>query len=70
MSKKKEKGINPAVEKAIEQLLSQVMNDPEASITDRVKVLDRALKLEALKMKDADADWGSGFFTGDEDDEK
>lgn len=70
MGKKKEKGINPAVEDAIEELLTIVMNDPQTSITDKVKVLDRALKLEALKAKMSDAEWGSGFFADDDDEEK
>ena len=62
MSKKKDKGINPDLDKFISDLMRQVMNDPEASVTDKVKVLDRALKLEALKMKDSDDAWGSGFM--------
>ena len=69
MSKKKEKGINADLEAAINRLMEQVMNDPEASITDKMKVIDRALKLEALKMKDSDSEWGSGFGL-DDDDEK
>ena len=69
MSKKKEKGINADLEAAINKLMEQVMNDPEASITDKMKVIDRALKLEALKMKDSDSEWGSGFGL-DDDDEK
>lgn len=69
MSKKKEKGINADLEAAINKLMAQVMTDPEASITDKMKVIDRALKLEALKMKDSDSEWGSGFGL-DDDDEK
>jgi hypothetical protein len=44
------------------------MNDPMASITDKTKVLDRALKLEAIKLKLSDDEWGSGFGMDDEDD--
>jgi hypothetical protein len=67
---KKQKGINPELEEAISKLLKQVMDDPTATLTDKAKILDRALKLEALKQK-ADLDeWGSGFFSGDEEDEK
>jgi hypothetical protein len=69
MTKKKEKGINSDLEAAINKLMAQVMTDPEASITDKMKVIDRALKLEALKMKDSDSEWGSGFGL-DDDDEK
>jgi hypothetical protein len=69
MSRKKpEKGINPALEKAINELMAVVMLDPTASITDKMKVIDRALKLEALKMKDADEGYGAGLF-GDDDEE-
>lgn len=69
MSKKKvEKGINPALEKAINELMAAVMVDPTASITDKMKVIDRALKLEALKMKDADEGYGAGLFGDDDED--
>jgi hypothetical protein len=69
MSRKKpEKGINPALEKAINELMAAVMVDSTASITDKMKVIDRALKLEALKMKDADEGYGAGLF-GDDDEE-
>jgi hypothetical protein len=44
------------------------MLDPNASITDKMKVIDRALKLEALKMKDADEGYGSGLFGDDDED--
>lgn len=68
--KSKDKGINPDLDKFISDLMKQVMNDPEASVTDKVKVLDRALKLEALKMKDSDDAWGSGFMDVDDDEDK
>ena len=64
---KKQKGINPALEDAISQMLAAVMTDPTASITDKTKVLDRALKLEAIKLKMSDDEWGSGFNVDDED---
>jgi hypothetical protein len=69
MAKKKERGINPELEKAINTLMAVVMTDPEASITDKMKVIDRALKLEALKMKDSDDEWGSGFLGNDDDED-
>jgi hypothetical protein len=65
--KKKQTGINPELEKFINTLMEQVMTDPQASVTDRVKVLDRALKLEALKAKMSDDEWGSGFMNMDDD---
>ena len=68
--KSKDKGINPDLDKFISDLMRQVLNDPEASVTDKVKVLDRALKLEALKMKDSDDAWGSGFMDVEDDEDK
>jgi hypothetical protein len=66
---KKNKGINPELEKHINHLLSIVMADETASITEKMKVVDRALKLEALKAKVSDDEYGSGFFKDDDDDE-
>lgn len=67
MAKKREKGINPDLEDAISQLLKTVMNDPMASLTDKTKVLDRSLKLEAIKLKMKDDEWGAAFFDGEDD---
>lgn len=67
MSKKKDKGINQELETAIAQLLREVMSDSTATITDKVKVIDRSLKLEALKAKMSDDEWGSGFMNMDDD---
>jgi hypothetical protein len=67
--RKKAKGINPALEQAISQLLAEVMADPTATLTDKSKVLDRALKLEAIKQKADFDDWGAAF-ADDEEDEK
>ena len=69
MSKKKEKGLNPELEAAISKMLKEVMIDPTATITDKTKVIDRALKLEAIKMKMSDDEWGAGFANVDEEDE-
>jgi hypothetical protein len=68
MSKKKTAGIDPALEKAIAKLLEQTMNDAEATLTDKMKIIDRSLKLEALKMKLQDDAWGSGFMDDEDDD--
>ena len=70
MSKKKTAGIDPALEKAIATLLTQTMNHPTATLTDKMKILDRGLKLEALKMKMQDDAWGSGFLDDDDDSER
>ena len=63
---KKIKGLNPELEEAVNTLLRQVMNDPTASLTDKTKVLDRALKLEQIKQKISDDEWGKGFYNDDE----
>jgi hypothetical protein len=65
--KKQEKGINPKLEEAINLLMTQVMADPEATIIDKTRIIDRALKLEALKMKDEDSAWGQGFLLDDDE---
>lgn len=72
MNKKRDKGINPDLEDAISQLLKSVMNDPMASLTDKTKVLDRSLKLEAIKLKMKDDEWGGalGMIDIDEDDDQ
>jgi hypothetical protein len=67
---KKIKGVNPELEEAISKLLREVMNDPTASLTDKSKVLDRALKLEQIKQKISDDEWGKGFFTTEEEGEE
>lgn len=69
MSKKKI-GINPELEKHINHLLTAVMMDETASITEKMKVVDRALKLEQLKAKISDDEWGSGFLAEEDEDDK
>ena len=65
---KKQKGVNPELESAIEKLLKEVMTDPMASLTDKCKILDRAINIEKLKQKISDDEWGQGFIdTADED---
>jgi len=63
---KRVKGLNPELEEAVSTLLKQVMDDPTASLTDKTKVLDRALKLEQVKMRLTDDEWGKGFYNDDE----
>ena len=67
---KKVKGVNPELENAISTLLREVMQDQTASLTDKTKVLDRALKLEQIKQKISDDEWGKGFFNNDEEGEE
>jgi len=54
-------GINPDVERTIADLLKAVKNDPDIPLEDKLKVIDRALKVEALKLKARDEEYGSGF---------
>ena len=69
IKKVKDKGISPALEKAIAELLASTMLDPTASLTDKTKIIDRALKLEALKAKVSDDEYGSGFFNNDDEED-
>ena len=64
---KKSKGVNPDLEAAVSKLLQQVMNDDMASLTDKCKVIDRAVNIEKLKQKLSDEEWGSGFIAVDDD---
>jgi hypothetical protein len=66
---KKPKGVSPALEEAVGKLLTEVMADPQASLTDKTKVLDRALKLEQIKQKVADEEWGRGFYSDEDEGE-
>ena len=65
---KKNRGVNPDLDRAISDLLKTTMADPTASLTDKTKVIDRALNLEKIKQRVNDDEWGSGFASDDEDD--
>ena len=68
---KKSKGVNPDLEEAVSTLLKEVMADENASLTDKCKVIDRAVNIEKLKQKLSDEEWGAGFaIPNDEDDEQ
>ena len=66
---KKSKGVNPDLEDAVSTLLKQVMADETASLTDKCKVIDRAVNIEKLKQKISDDEWGAGFAMVDDNDE-
>ena len=62
--------VSSHLERAIKDLLKEVSETTEDdkgkkvfkhSLTDRCKVIDRALKLEAIKMKADDSGYGTGF---------
>lgn len=65
-AERKPKGIDPDLQKAIQKMLKDVMKDATATLTDKCKIVDRALKLEMLKQKMSDDTYGSGFFNDDE----
>ena len=64
---KKDKGVNPELEDAVSKLLSEVMMDSTASLTDKCKVIDRAINIEKLKQKLTDDEWGAGFVSDDDE---
>ena len=64
---KKNKGVNPDLEDAVSKLLQEVMQDEQASLTDKCKVIDRAINIEKLKQKLSDDEWCSGFINTDDD---
>jgi hypothetical protein len=47
------------IEKALKKELSKIENHDE--LADRLTVIDRAIKFEALRMKQQDGTMGSGF---------
>jgi len=62
---RKQQGINPDLEKAISDMLKQVMSAPEVDTELKLKVIDRAINLEKIKQKVQDDSYGTGFFTGE-----
>jgi hypothetical protein len=64
---KKDKGINPDLEKTISQLLKDVESGVIDDVDTKLKVIDRAINLEKIKQKINDDAYGSGFFGGEEE---
>jgi hypothetical protein len=62
----KPKGVNAELEKFIQEWLKKVSLDTEASELDKARVVDRFLKLEAIKAKMTDENFGQGLFGDDE----
>lgn len=57
---------NPAIDKAMKSLLKEVNTgqDEEGkkyTLVDRMRIIDRVLKWEAIKTKMESSDWGSAF---------
>lgn len=63
----KAKSINPELEKAVAKMLKEVMADKESTLTDKCKVIDRALKLEQIKQKINEEGFGTGFLMDDDE---
>ena len=64
---KKDKGINPDLEKTISQLLKDVESGIIDDVDTKLKVIDRAINLEKIKQKVNDEGYGSGLFAGDDE---
>ena len=62
----------PKINTALENFVTDLMktaNDAKTPLEDKLKILDRALKLEVLKLKVKAGTMGSAFDEGSEDDE-
>lgn len=64
MSRKKDKGLNPDLEKAVSELLKASENLEDIEV--RLKVIDRAINLEKIRLKISDDQYGSGFVIDDD----
>jgi hypothetical protein len=68
MTDPKDKPLIDEIEQALRKMLKEVMSGKGKgddglpySLTDKMKVADRLLKLAAVKAKMEDDDWGKGF---------
>jgi len=66
MVTKKKTGVDAELEKAISKLLKEIMKDEESTLDAKLKVIDRSIKLEALKAKMDDSNFGLGFMSDEE----
>lgn len=62
---------NPEIESAMKALLKDVKSGKDSdgkpySLTDKMRIMDRVLKWEAIKSKLEGSDWGSEFSKGDD----
>jgi len=75
LSKPQKKGINPKLVKALNDLLDEVTKRPKPgeeakySLTDKVKVLDRVIDLEKLRLGQEDNSEGEFFKNRGAEDE-
>jgi hypothetical protein len=64
MSRNKDKGLNPDLLKAVSELLKASENLEDIEV--RLKVIDRAINLEKIRLKINDDQYGSGFVIDDD----
>lgn len=64
MSRNKDKGLNPDLQKAVSELLKASENLEDIEV--RLKVIDRAINLEKIRLKISDDQYGSGFVIDDD----
>jgi hypothetical protein len=58
----KKGGLNPDLERAVNDLLKTAMSDPDVDMDAKLKIIDRAINLEKIKQKISEDEWGSGFL--------
>jgi hypothetical protein len=60
-TKPKKDSLLEELEKQISQLMKETMKSPDATLTDKTKVLDRGLKLAQIIAKIDDPSGNAGF---------
>ena len=65
----KPSSINPDLESLLKQLLRDAKQNIEMPLDEKLSIIDRSMKLEALKMKALDDTFGKDYDLGDTTDE-
>jgi hypothetical protein len=69
-SKSKKSNVDSALKSAVSKMLKDVMAEgTTATLSDKCKVVDRALKLAAIEAKMDDPGYGTGFSDDPPEDE-
>jgi hypothetical protein len=55
-------GLNPDLERAVNDLLKSAIADAEVDMDTKLKIIDRAINLEKIKQKISEDEWGSSFM--------
>ena len=58
----KKAGLNPDLERAVNDLLKSAISDAAVDMDTKLKIIDRAINLEKIKQKISEDEWGSGFL--------